>query len=201
MNTNTPAIKGHRLADEELRNLVERCLAGENAAIVDLIDRFRGQVFGLCFRMMAHRQDAEDMCQETFVRAIRSLKNWDAAREFEPWLLSIAGNRCRTLLSLRKKRPFNGAELDLIADDSPDLQAAGNLAEEVALVLRDVREDYRRAFLLFHEQELSYDQIAETLAVPLGTVKTWVHRARRELIDQLKKRGVIGEERHALRRI
>jgi RNA polymerase sigma-70 factor (ECF subfamily) len=186
---------------DEFRNLVERCLAGEQPAIVELVERYRGQVFGLCFRMMGHRQDAEDMVQETLVRAIRSLRNWDNQREFEPWLLSIAGNRCRTLLAMRKKRPLNNPQLDLIADDSPDLQAAGQLAEEVHLGLGLVRDDYRRAFLLFHEQELSYDQISDVLDVPLGTVKTWVHRARRELIEHLQKRGVVREERHAMRRI
>ena len=200
METDSKPAEAPRVADE-IRNLVERCLAGEHAAIVELIDRFRGQVFGLCFRMLGHRHDAEDMSQETFVRAVRSLRNWDENRPFEPWLLSIAGNRCRTLMALRKKRPMNNPQLEFVPDDAPDMQAAGHLAEEVSLALENVRDDYRRAFLLFHEQELSYDQIAEAMDVPLGTVKTWVHRARRELIDQLQKRGVVGEERHAVRRI
>ena len=151
--------------------------------------------------MLGHQQDAEDMCQETFVRAIRSLKNWDSARDFEPWLLSIAGNRCRTSLSTRRKRPQNNLELEFVPDGAPDEQAAENLAEEVDVALREVRGDYRRAFLLFHEREMRYDQIAEILDVPLGTVKTWVHRARRELVDHLRKRGVVGEAQYALRRI
>ena len=61
------------------------------------------------------------------------------------------------------------------------------------LALEKVREEYRRAFLLFHEQQLSYDEIAVVLAVPLGTVKTWVHRARRELVEHLRRRGVVPE--------
>src|SRR4051812_23908198 len=87
---------GDRLTPET-RNLVHRCQSGEAAAIAALIERFQGQVFGLCFRMLGQRQDAEDMCQETFVRAVRSLDSFELERPFEPWLLSIAGNRCRTL--------------------------------------------------------------------------------------------------------
>jgi len=150
-----------------------------------LVDRYRGQVFGLCYRMLGQRQDAEDMAQETFVRALRNLSSWDAERAFEPWLLAIAGNRCRTALSNRMRRPASQplAE-DCVRDDSPDLQAAKNLAEEVELALVDVRAEYREAFVLFHEHELSYAEIGVILGCPLGTVKTWVHRARRELIER-----------------
>ena len=64
--------------------------------MIDLVNRFRGQVFGLCYRMLGQRQDAEDAAQETFVRVLKNLHRWDPARPFEPWLLTIAGNRCRT---------------------------------------------------------------------------------------------------------
>jgi RNA polymerase sigma-70 factor (ECF subfamily) len=102
---------------EDVRNLVARCLNGEAAAVVELIDHFRGQVFGLCYRMLGHRQDAEDVMQESFVRAIRSLDRWDPAREFRPWLLAIAGNRCRTMLSTRMRRP---QALGLMDEELPD---------------------------------------------------------------------------------
>jgi RNA polymerase sigma-70 factor, ECF subfamily len=172
-----------------------------------LVERFRGQVFGLCYRMLGQRQDAEDVAQETFVRVLKNLHRWDAGRDFEPWLLAIAGNRCRTALSTRKRRLAAEILPEQISDGLPDMQAARNLAEEVTLALASVREDYRQAFVLFHEQELSYGEIAEAMSVPLGTVKTWVHRARRELIDQLQRRGVVGrgstaeEQQHAMPRI
>src|SRR5690606_2929583 len=80
-----------------------------------------------------------------------------------------------------------------VPDRAPDERAAQHLGEEMMLALETVRQEYRQAFLLFHEQQLSYDEIAEALAVPLGTVKTWVHRARRELVEQLRRRGVVAE--------
>lgn len=193
---------------DELRPLIRRCLTGDQGAMLALVERFRGQVFGLCYRMLGQRQDAEDVAQETFVRVLKNLHRWDAARDFEPWLLAIAGNRCRTALSTRKRRPAAEILPEQVSDGLPDIQAAKNLAEEVTLALTGIRDDYRQAFVLFHEQELSYGEIAESMDVPLGTVKTWVHRARRELIDQLQRRGVVvqrgsatEEQQHAVPRI
>src|SRR5215212_9571789 len=159
---------------DELRPLVRRCLSGCQSAMLELVRRFQGPVFGLCYRMLGKREDAEDAAQETFIRVLRSLARWDEARDFEPWLLAIAGNRCRTALSTRKRRPTAEILPEQVSDGLPDMQAAKNLAEEVTLALAGIREDYRQAFVLFHEQELSYGEIAEAMSVPLGTVKTWV---------------------------
>jgi RNA polymerase sigma-70 factor (ECF subfamily) len=182
----------------ELQVLVKRCLTGDQAAMLSLVDRFQGQVFGLCYRMLGQRQDAEDAAQETFLRVLRSLHRWDSSRDFEPWLLAIAGNRCRTALAARKRRPSPEALVEQLADRAPDEAAANHLAEEVQLALVKVRVEYRQAFLLFHEQELSYGEIASAMEVPLGTVKTWVHRARRELIERLRLRGTLEGQHHAM---
>jgi len=179
----------------DLKPLIGRCLAGDQAAMLCLVEHYRGQVFGLCYRMLGQRQDAEDAAQETFVRVLKNLHRWDPTRQFEPWLLAIAGNRCRTAISLRKRRPVAEPAVEWVADDAPDERAAAHLAEEVNLALSGVREEYRQAFVLFHDQELSYAEIATAMEVPLGTVKTWVHRARRELIEALRIRGAIPEER------
>jgi RNA polymerase sigma-70 factor (ECF subfamily) len=176
----------------DLRELVRRCTSGDQLAMLALVERFRGQVFGLCYRMLGQRQDAEDAAQETFVRVLKNLHRWDSARDFEPWLLAIAGNRCRTALSSRKRRPMGEAMLELVADDTPDHQAGRDLGEEVQRALVGVRDEYRQAFVLFHQQELSYAEIAAAMEVPLGTIKTWVHRARKELIVELRRRGVVG---------
>ena len=186
---------------EDVRELVGRCRGGDQAAMVELVDRYRGQVFGLCYRMLRHRQDAEDVTQESFVRALRGLHTWDSQRDFLPWLLAIAGNRCRTHLASRMRRPPTTSLVDHLSDDAVEITAARNLAEEIELALSNLRNEYRQAFLLFHQHELSYAQISATLDCPLGTVKTWVHRARRELVAQLRHRGVLQELRHAVRRV
>jgi RNA polymerase sigma-70 factor (ECF subfamily) len=186
---------------DDFRTLVERCLAGDHAAMVELVRRYQGQVFGLCYRMLRHREDAEDMAQETFTRALRNLKSWDPTRDFEPWLLAIAGNRCRTLLARRQRKPAPQALVEPVADHRPDFSSARHLAEEVSLALATLRVEYREAFVLFHEHEMSYAEIGESLGCPLGTVKTWVHRARKEMIEFLAQRGVIEEPKDAARSV
>ena len=186
---------------DNICQLVNRCLAGEHTAMIQLVDCYRGQVFGLCYRMLGQRQDAEDMTQETFIRVLKNLGRWDQQRDFEPWLLAIAGNRCRTQLASRMRKPAPQALADNIPDKAPDMQAANQLAEEVDMGLGRLRDKYRQAFVLFHENELSYAEIAEVMECPLGTVKTWVHRARRELINHLRKRGVVEESGYEMRSI
>jgi RNA polymerase sigma-70 factor (ECF subfamily) len=138
------------------------------------------------------------MTQEALVRAIRNLGRWDSQREFSPWLLAIAGNRCRTLLAARMRRPHDSLAVEVLEDRTPDPWGERTLSEEVQRALAGLREEYRTAFLLFHEQELSYQEIAAALGCPLGTVKTWVHRARRDLAHELVRRGVV-EDTHAVR--
>ena len=200
MKAGLPAAEGVQLA-EDVRELVERSLRGDQLAMAELVDCFRGQVFGLCYRMLGHRQDAEDMTQEAFVRALRNLASWDSQREFMPWLLAIAGNRCRSLQSARMRRPALTDEVEHLPDCSPERQTARNLAEEIELALARLRDEYRQAFVLFHDNQLSYAEIAQSLNCPVGTVKTWVHRARRELADHLRRRGVVQELPHAVRRV
>jgi RNA polymerase sigma-70 factor, ECF subfamily len=161
--------------------------------MVELVDLYRDRVFRFCYRMLGQHQDAEDAAQETFVRVFRSLAGWDCDREFEPWLLAIAGNRCRTLLAARKRVPTAGlvAEEQLI-DRRPDGALLRSLREEVQLALLRLRPEHREAFVMFHENGLSYDQIAAAIRCPLGTVKTWIYKARQQLMAQLRQRDVVG---------
>jgi RNA polymerase sigma-70 factor (ECF subfamily) len=182
---------------DDVGELVRRSLSGEQSAMTDLVDRFRGQVFGLCYRMLGQREDAEDVTQESFVRALRNLAQWDSRRAFQPWLLAIAANRCRTLLAARRKVPKPSIEVEELPDVRT-LQEEQHIGEEIALALGRLREEYRQAFVLFHQQQLNYAEIAEVLDCPVGTVKTWVHRARRELAEHLRRRGIVEESSDAM---
>lgn len=186
---------------EELSILVNRCLTGDQPSFQTLVDRFRGQVFGLCFRMLGQREDAEDATQETMIRLVNNLHRWEQDRAFEPWLLTIAGNRCRTRLAKRKRRP-TPVPLDYPIQDQSHLERQAQLlTEEIDLALAHLRLEYRQAFNLFHQRELGYAEIAAELEVPLGTVKTWVHRARREIVTRLRKRGALSGDHTDMRTV
>lgn len=155
-----------------------------------LVEGFQAEVFGLCVRLLRHRHDAEDVTQEVFLRAFRSLRRWDPARPLRPWLVGIAVNRCRTWLAQRARRPATADYLQDSAPAPPDDDAAELLAEIEAAVA-DLRPDYQTVFVLFHEHGQPYEDIAAAVGRPVGTVKTWLHRARLELLDRLRRRGMV----------
>lgn len=173
------------------------CLKGDEFSQRAFVDRFQGLVLSVCWKMLGHRQDAEDVAQEVFVRAFRYLEHWDQERPFKPWLVTIAVNRCRTALERRSKLPSqNDLAIELAAERrtySQHRQDEIALGEELQLALSELRDDYRSVFVLFHQQELSYQEIGEILGCPEGTVKTWLHRARAQLATRLRERGVICE--------
>lgn len=174
------------------RALVEALRAGDPQAARLLIERFQGVVFGLCLRMMGHRQDAEDVMQEAFFRALRGVAGFDGERPLLPWLLGITANRCRTALARRSRRPL-AASLEAVessVDHRPGLHDPDDLASELDRGRARLRPEYRLVFALFHEQGLPYEEIARVLDRPVGTIKTWLHRARAELADYLSRRGV-----------
>jgi RNA polymerase sigma-70 factor (ECF subfamily) len=162
-----------------------------------LVERFQGMVYGLCVRLLGHRHDAEDVTQEVFLRVFRSLRRWDPTRPLQPWVLGIAANRCRTWLGRSVRRPTLAHYLeDTAPDPRTDVPAADDareLARELDQALSKLRPDYRTAFVLFHEHGQSYEAIAAALRRPVGTVKTWLHRARLELLDALRRRGMVDQ--------
>jgi RNA polymerase sigma-70 factor (ECF subfamily) len=174
-------------------SLVRRCLRGDAEAIGILVQAFQGDVYGLCVRLLGHRQDAEDVTQEVFLRIFRSLDGWDAARPLKPWIMGIAVNRCRTWLSQRSRRPELVDYLHDTVADQPD-DDTGELLGEIRTALGELRVEYRTVFVLFHEQGQPYESIAQALDRPIGTIKTWLHRARLEVLERLRRRGMVPEE-------
>lgn len=173
--------------------LVRRCLREEVDAIESLVNRFQTEVFGLCVRLLHHRHDAEDVTQEVFLRIFRSLHRWDSSRPLRPWVMSITVNRCRTWLSRRSRRPEPVEYLqDIVACPAPDDSA--ELLREVQAAVADLRLEYRTVFVLFHEQGQSYEEIALVMERPVGTVKTWLHRARLEVLEYLRRRGMVVDD-------
>jgi RNA polymerase sigma factor (sigma-70 family) len=173
--------------------LVHRCLKGDTAAVRILVERFQADIFGLSVRLLHHRQDAEDVTQEVLLRIFRSLHRWDGQRPLKPWIMGITVNRCRTWLTQRMRRPELVDYLQETAA-TPESDDAAELLREIQSAMEEMRVEYKAVFVLFHEQGQPYEEIAESLGRPVGTIKTWLHRARLEVLERLRQRGMIGQD-------
>ena len=171
--------------------LAERVRKNDSAAFAQLFKQHHSLVFAVCLKLLGHRQDAEDATQETFSRVARYIHRWDPTRPFEPWLVAIAGNRCRTQLSRRASFQPLALVSEPAADHWSTENSADSLQEELALVKQQLHDKHRIAFELFHEKSMSYVQIAQRLDCPVATAKTWVRRARAQLIESLIEREVV----------
>jgi RNA polymerase sigma-70 factor (ECF subfamily) len=183
---------GNDVLKEEL-SLVQRCLSGDSRAQYEFVEKYKVLVFGVCLRMLGDRQEAEDASQDVFVRALRSLHRWDQDRPLRPWLLTITSNRCRTYLHQRRRRPAATEYVDEIVDPRGEQDDSRELWQEIRRALESMRPEYQTVFMLFHEQGLNYEEMSLILSKPVGTLKTWLHRARQEMLTILRRKGLAAE--------
>ena len=184
--------------DKELADLSRR---GDERAARELVDRFQRPVFSIVHRMVRDRELAEDLAQEAFVRTFNNLDRYDPSYKFSSWLFKIAYNLTVDHLRRRELKTISihGAPDAVTADqqeatsvtlesdeEAPDdrLEAL-ELADQLERAIATLREDYRTAILLRHVEGRPYEEIAEIMDIPLGTVKTYIFRARRQLRDEL----------------
>ena len=174
---------------------------GDVEAFQELVHRYQHRLFGLCYRLLGRYHDAEDACQEAFLRAFKALDRYDPSRPFDRWLLTIAANCCVSVLRRRRSMP-TGPER-LTADDPgettrtasvADQVEARELAQAVGRAIAGLADHYRMPFVLFHQEEMSYEEISQALALPLGTIKSRVHRARERLYEELSRAGFLERE-------
>jgi RNA polymerase sigma-70 factor (ECF subfamily) len=174
-------------------DLVQQCLAGQPAAMRMMVERFQGDVYGLCVRMLTDRHDAEDATQEIFLRIFRSLRKWDRTRPLKPWVTTIAVNRCRTWIARRGARPRPAALPEDVSERRPDTDNGRELAEAVRVAVDSMRDDHKAVFVLYHEHGQNYEEIADAVGRPVGTIKTWLHRARATVLEHLKQVGLVAD--------
>ena len=183
--------------------LVAEAIGGSELAFRSLVERYQRPVFSLVLRMVRDPGIAEDVTQEVFVKAWLALARYDPRRRFASWLFKIASNAAIDQLR-RKKLPTTPIEtsdpdhssiLDRIEDErseSPDtLVKRRELSSALEAAVAALRPEYRLVVLLRFREELPYRDIAEATGMPLGTVKTNLRRARREIEERLRKDGVV----------
>jgi RNA polymerase sigma-70 factor, ECF subfamily len=171
--------------------LIERTLQGEVAAFERLVERHRDIVFRVAARIVGP-DDAEDVSQDTFLRAFHRLEQYRGTASFRTWLLQITQNTALNALAWARRRPAESAsDPPEMADRDPIRQPAAELERRerqarLELKLSGLRPEYRSLLVLRDLEGLSYGEIAEVLEMPLGSVKGRLHRARGELIELLR---------------
>jgi RNA polymerase sigma-70 factor (ECF subfamily) len=171
--------------------LIERALQGDVSAFEELVERHRGIVFRVAARIVGV-DDAEDVCQDSFLRAFHRLDQYRGTAAFRTWLLQITQNTALNALAWRRRRPTEAAEDPPEAPDSDPLRQPMTELERrerqqrLEHKLATLRPEYRSLLVLRDLEGLSYTEIADVLEMPLGSVKGRLHRARSELIEQLR---------------
>lgn len=173
--------------DEEL---VRRFRAGEAEAFTDLVRRHQHRVYSVCLRVLGDADAAGDVAQDTFITVLRKLDGFRGDAAFTTWLHRVALNACYDELRRRRRRPM----LHVIADDGPEHEPgppAPDHADEVAgtqdaaAAVASIPEEFRMALVLADVHDMAYEQISKVLDVPVGTVKSRVHRGRLALAAAL----------------
>jgi len=168
------------------RDLILQARRGDAAAFGELVTRYQTSVFNVCYRMLHERGEAEDLAQESFMRAYDRIQTFDIEREFSPWIRRVAANLCLNHLKSQKIT----AELDDERDADPAqlpeaVQEVHERSEQIRHALSSLPANYRIVVELRHYQELSYEEIAAELNIPLSDVKSHLFRARKILAEKL----------------
>ena len=192
---------GEAVADGEL---VERFCRGERTAFDELVSRYQSRIYSLCLRWLGESELAEETAQDVFVAAFRALPGFRGESSFSTWIFRVAVNHCRNARMHRTRRAWGrhesfegnpdddeGAVRQLADDDAPQADRGLHRREAGVLVreaLAELDDEHRQVLILRDVEDLAYEDIADILDLPRGTVKSRIHRARAELAQKLARR-------------
>lgn len=193
----TPARPRARADDGEEARLCERVASGDDAAFEVLVNRYQHRLFGFCLRMLGDRSEAEDVAQDVFLTVYRNAGEFRGDSAFSTWLFRIAKNQTLNRIKYLERRGRSSRKsLDELGEDrlqdaaerGPDHAVA---QDQTARAVRDaisaLQEDHRAVVVLRDMEDLSYEEISDITGLPLGTVKSRIHRARSALAKRLAR--------------
>jgi RNA polymerase sigma-70 factor (ECF subfamily) len=169
---------------------IERCRSGDNEAFRHIVERYQAEAIGHATAILGNHEDALDAVQEAFIDAFQALDRIDLSRRFYPWFYVILRNRCYKLAHGRKKREMsNSDEMEILAP-------AANISREESLLLEqamlELPTEDRELITLRHLDGLSYQELAERLEVPPGTIMSRLYHARNKLRERLARLSFTG---------
>jgi RNA polymerase sigma-70 factor (ECF subfamily) len=166
------------VTDEEL---VQRAKDGHVESFSELVRRHQTVVYNLSYRFMRDSSLAEDMSQEAFLKGFRLLKGFRGDCRFSTWMYRVTCSVCLTELNRRRRR----GEVALTEEEGAHLTAAPvrprDSGEIIRLCVQKLPERYAAIMTMYYLKEISYEEIAAVMQIPMGTLKTWMHRARKQL--------------------
>jgi RNA polymerase sigma-70 factor (ECF subfamily) len=180
------------MSEFDERALIERCRTGDDTAFAELVDRYKDLVYGVVYRMVSDRTQIDDLAQDVFLKIHRGLPYFRGDAKLSTWIYRIVQNVCS---EARGRRRHAEVPLESGRDESPRREPGRPDAAFAELELRDrlekavaqLPENYRLLIAAHYMKGVQYEALAEALGIPLGTVKTHLHRAKRrlrELLDQ-----------------
>lgn len=181
-------IREVALAEPTEQELVARAKAGDMEAFSVLVERCQSVVYNLSYRFMRDASLAEDMAQEAFLKAFRLLNGFRGECSFSTWMYRVTCSVCLTELNKRKKRD----EVELLPEhgQEPPREDAVDRADLPELIRRSVNklpDHYATVITMYYLNESPYEEIASAMKVPMGTLKTWMHRARQQLREIVER--------------
>lgn len=182
-----PEAERARMTEDSDLALVQRTRAGEVEAFSELVLRHERIVFNLAFRFMRDNALAEDMTQESFLKAFRLLHGFRGDCSFSTWLYRVTCSVCLTELNRRKRRgevELTPAHADDAAEEPSD---SSDMPDLIRRCVTRLPERYATIVSMYYLQEVPYEEIAEAMRIPMGTLKTWMHRARLQLRKIVEK--------------
>lgn len=196
------------MSDTNERDLIKRAKSGDVEAFEQLILGCEKKVFNIAYRMIGNYDDANELAQEVFLKAFRSIKNFKGDCLFSTWIYRVTANVCLDELRRRKKKTVISLDEDIelkdgevkrqIPDDAPtpDIEAESNVIKNIVNEsIRQLPDDYRNMIVLRDIQGFSYDEISKIVNCPEGTVKSRINRARQALKKILQgKKELFDEE-------
>lgn len=191
---NTYYIPETMLTPQSEKEALERCRNGEAQAFAPIVEAYRDRAYRYALSLVRNHHDALDASQEAFVRAFRSLGTYDNTRSFLPWFMRILRNVC--LDHIKRHAKFPRSEHDENRKNSlqlvpaPGRNAASKILrteqiEEIRQALERLSSEHHEILVLRHFQEMTYEQIADVLQIPIGTVMSRLYNARRNLASLL----------------
>lgn len=180
--------------------LMLRVKQGDMAAFEELVEKYKQPVINLIYRTLSDATEAEDLAQHVFLQVFKSAHRYRVSARFSTWLYTIARNLCLNEIRRRSRHPAESLDLthpehddqplrqheDTKTFSAPDLLLHDELSRKIEEALADLPENQRTAILLFRENEMSYEEIAEVLGCSLSATKSLIHRGRETLKQKLK---------------